>query len=133
MIDTSIWLEYLFNQKQAEEATRMLSTVSTSRFSVTEHSLGSIGVILEASGQLPDCFQFVRETLHESEVERVVLASRELLDVEEPTNECNLDFDDACQYVAATSRELDLVSFDTDFDRTDIERLEPQDVLDPFA
>jgi len=133
LIDTSIWLEYLFNQKRAEEATRMLSTVSASRFSVTEHSLGSIGVILEASGQLPDYFQFVRETLHESEVERVVLASRELLDLEEPMNEYNLDFDDAYQYVAATSRELDLVSFDTDFDRTDIERLEPADVLDRFG
>lgn len=78
--------------------------------------MDSIGVILEASGQLPDCFQFVRGTFHESEVERIVLASQELL--KGPTSKYNLDFDDAYQYVAATSRKLELVGFDTDFDRT---------------
>jgi len=45
-------------------------------------------------------------------------------------NEYRLDFDDAHQYVATTSRDLTLVSFDTDFDRTGIERWEPADVLD---
>jgi len=133
LIDTSIWLEYLLDQERADEAVRMLSTVSPSRFTVTEHSLGSIAVILEASGQLPDYFQFVRETLHESGVERIVLAPREILSMEAPMSKYDLDFDDAYQYVAATSRELKLVSFDTDFDRTDVERLEPADVLDQFG
>jgi predicted nucleic acid-binding protein len=49
-------------------------------------------------------------------VERIVLASQELL--KGPTSKYNLDFDDAYQYVAATSRKLELVGFDTDFDRT---------------
>lgn len=132
LIDTSIWLEYLLDQERADEAVRMLSTVSSSRFSATEHGLGSIGVILEASGQLSGYFEFVRETLYESEVERVVLTPQELLDLKAPMKKYNLDFDDAYQYVAATARDLSLVSFDTDFDRTDIERLEPADVLDQF-
>lgn len=50
--------------------------------------------------------------------------------MEEAMVSFDLDLDDAYPYVAVTSRELQLVSFDTDFDRTDLERLEPQDVLD---
>jgi uncharacterized protein len=37
----------------------------------------------------------------------------------------NLDFDDALQYAAATTRGLTLVSLDADFDRTDIVRFVP--------
>jgi len=32
----------------------------------------------------------------------------------------SLDFDDAYQYVSAQKNELKLVSFDTDFDKTDL-------------
>jgi predicted nucleic acid-binding protein len=95
LIDTSISLEYLLDQERADETVRMLSTVSPSRPSVTEHSLGSIAVILEASGLLPDHFQFVRETLRASAVERTILAPQELLDLKAHVNEYRLDFDDA--------------------------------------
>ncbi|RPI37410.1 MAG: PIN domain-containing protein [Methanoregulaceae archaeon] len=40
-----------------------------------------------------------------------------------------LDFDDAYQYVVAEKFDLALVSFDTDFDRTDRKRLIPADIL----
>jgi uncharacterized protein len=41
----------------------------------------------------------------------------------------NLDFDDSYQYVVARQFGLALVSFDTDFDRTDLERNTPADLL----
>ena len=41
----------------------------------------------------------------------------------------NIDFDDAYQYVIAEKFGLDLVSFDTDFDRTDKKRIIPADIL----
>jgi hypothetical protein len=41
----------------------------------------------------------------------------------------NLDFDDAYQYVAAKRDLLSFVSFDTDFDRSDLTRLTPAQVL----
>ena len=40
-----------------------------------------------------------------------------------------LDIDDAHQYEAARRLDADLVSFDRDFDRTDIQRKEPRDFL----
>lgn len=129
LIDTSIWLEYLLDQERAEEVSRLLTTVPPSRLSVTEHAIGSIGVILKNVDQIPDYFQFVRETLHDAPVERVGLTPSELLDMEKAMVSFTLDLDDAYQYAGVTSRELELVSFDTDFDRTDLERLEPQDIL----
>ena len=41
----------------------------------------------------------------------------------------NLDFDDAYQYAVAAKYELQLISFDTDFDRTERKRKEPIEVL----
>jgi len=40
----------------------------------------------------------------------------------------NLDFDDAYQYSAAKNRDLQLVSFDKDFNDTDINRKEPHEI-----
>jgi len=39
-----------------------------------------------------------------------------------------LDFDDAYQYVVAEKFDLMLVSFDTDFDRTDRNRIIPANI-----
>ena len=41
----------------------------------------------------------------------------------------SLDFDDAYQYVAAEKYGLAIISFDADFDRTDLERKTPEEVL----
>ena len=41
----------------------------------------------------------------------------------------NLDFDDAYQYVAAEEYNLTLVSFDSDFDRTERGRKTPAEIL----
>ncbi len=40
-----------------------------------------------------------------------------------------LDFDDGLHYYYAKKIGLKLISFDKDFDKTDIKRLEPRDVL----
>lgn len=45
--------------------------------------------------------------------------------VERVAEAFGLDFDDAYQYVVAEKFDLMLVSFDTDFDRTDKKRIIP--------
>ncbi|PSQ73556.1 MAG: VapC toxin family PIN domain ribonuclease [Bacteroidetes bacterium QH_9_64_21] len=130
LIDTSIWLEFLLDQERAEEAEAMFKAVPLARFALTEFSLYSIGLGLTRQGE--DFLVFLRRNFLDRSLRRIRLRGGELLRLPEAMNEFRLDFDDAYQYVAATSRELDLVSFDTDFDRTDIERLEPTEVLDEF-
>jgi len=41
----------------------------------------------------------------------------------------SLDFDDAYQYTVADKYDLELLSFDRDFDRTERERKEPSQVI----
>ena len=108
----------------------MFKAVPLARFALTEFSLYSIGLGLTRQGE--DFLVFLRRNFLDRSLRRIRLRGGELLRLPEAMNEFRLDSDDAYQYVAATSRELDLVSFDTDFDRTDIERLEPTKVLDEF-
>jgi predicted nucleic acid-binding protein len=44
----------------------------------------------------------------------------------------NLDFDDAYQYVVAEKYNLTIISFDSDFDRTERGRKTPRKVLEQF-
>jgi len=41
----------------------------------------------------------------------------------------NLDFDDAYQYIQAEKHQLQLISFDKDFDNTKIGRKEPSEIV----
>lgn len=46
--------------------------------------------------------------------------------------DCDLDFDDAFQLLAANHHDLQIVSFDSDFDRTPRGRLTPAAALDQY-
>ena len=50
-------------------------------------------------------------------------------DVIRASKEFNLDFDDAYQYALAKKYNLKIVSFDSDFDKTDLERLLPSQAM----
>lgn len=133
IVDTNIWLERLLDQERADEVARLLNTVPDRDLAISEFSFYSIGHILVAREQLFGFRRFVTDLFVDGHVSTVRLVGEDFFDVLWAIEQYRLDFDDAYQYVAATSRELQLVSFDTDFDRTDIDRWEPADVLDQFG
>lgn len=53
---------------------------------------------------------------------------KDMKKVIEVIKEYNLDFDDAYQYFLAKNYNLILVSFDKDFDKTNIYRKTPEDI-----
>jgi hypothetical protein len=57
------------------------------------------------------------------------LDSEDIVRVEQVAVAFGLDFDDAYQYVIAEKFDLTLVSFDTDFDRTDKKRIIPAGII----
>ncbi len=57
------------------------------------------------------------------------LGSEDIVRVEQVAAAFGLDFDDAYQYVVAEKTDLVLVSFDTDFDRTDKKRIVPAEII----
>jgi uncharacterized protein len=71
----------------------------------------------------------VTDVLEESLVNRVRLEAEELKRIVQLRKQDGLDFDDAYQLTAALRYELVLVSFDGDFDRTELGRKTPAQCL----
>jgi predicted nucleic acid-binding protein len=65
------------------------------------------------------------------EVEKLLRSvQRDVRQLAEAAQQFNLDFDDAYQYALAERYNLTIVSFDSDFDRTERGRKVPKDLLD---
>jgi uncharacterized protein len=93
-----------------------------------DFSLHSIGVLLFRRHR----FDVYNSIIHDLDVAGVRLVSLYAKDMSALANVAirfNLDFDDAYQYETAKRFNLTLVSFDHDFDRTDLKRVTPEEVL----
>jgi len=53
----------------------------------------------------------------------------DLMELDMTAQQYNLDFDDAYQYIQAEKHQLQLISFDKDFDNTKIGRKEPSEIV----
>lgn len=133
LIDSNIWLERLLQQNRGEEVRRLLDTLYDDEIAISEFSLYSVGLIAIQNNQASVYRRFLSDLLIDGNVERICLTPSQLVQVMEAMSQFGLDFDDGYQYVGSTSHGLQLVSFDDDFDDTDIERLTPQDVIEEQA
>lgn len=125
LLDTNIILELLLDQEKANEAEAFLRRAPTDRLFLSDFSVHSLGVIL-LRRDLEDVFlQVVLNDLIASGVSVISLPTGELPLVVRAAKQFKLDFDDAYQYTAAAKHDLQIVSFDRDFDRTDRGRTTP--------
>lgn len=129
LVDTSVWLERLLEQERFNEVRRFLNSTETSQIFLTDFSFHSIGLILTRLNKSTLLLNFVQDTLLEGAVSLVHLAPEDTQAIVAAMQQFRLDFDDAYQYVAAGKHSLALVSFDSDFDRTERGRKTPQAVL----
>ena len=73
--------------------------------------------------------KFLGDVLTENDVRIIRLTPSDLAEVPTVVRRFHVDFDDAYQYVAAGRFNATLVSFDSDFDKTDLKRLAPSQVV----
>ena len=125
LVDTNIWLERLLDQDRSDDVGRFLDKIPSDRLRVTDFAVHSIGLILARLGRSDDFRMFVQDVLIDGSVGLINLAPNELLQLAFVVGLYSLDFDDAYQYVAAKQNGLELVSFDADFDQTDLDRMTP--------
>jgi len=92
---------------------------------ITDFSFHSLGIILFRVGKHDLLIKFAEQLKDKI----VRLDSGDFRHVVEVAQRFGLNFDDAYQYVAAEKHDLVIVSFDPDFDRTDIGRLTPDQAL----
>jgi predicted nucleic acid-binding protein len=124
LLDTCIWLELLLNQEKAESVRKFLEETETSKLFLSDFALHSIGIVTLRL-EKPELYKkFIADLVVEAGVNIISLKAEEMYDVLEAASNFKLDFDDAYQYVSARNSNLELLSFDTDFERTDIKRKE---------
>lgn len=125
LIDTNIFLEIILEQEKADEAKALLAKAADHDLFVSDYSLHSIGLLLFRRKQY-DVFQtFLRDIAINAGVTMVSLSPDDMEATVDVAAKYDLDFDDSYQYMAAQKYNLTLVSFDSDFDRTERGRRTP--------
>jgi predicted nucleic acid-binding protein len=85
---------------------------------VSDFAVHSIGLLLFRR-ELPETFrEFLFDVIEASGIAVVGLTAQELKDLPAVASTHGLDFDDAYQFSLAEKYDLEIVSFDKDFDRT---------------
>ena len=127
LIDANVILEVLYKRERWEESLRFLNAVKRGSVSayVLHFALHGISAIL---GRPALVSKFLAEVLSWRGLSVVDLSVDEELAAAEIAERVGLDFDDGLHYYFAKKARVPIVSFDRDFDRTDIRRLEPAQV-----
>jgi predicted nucleic acid-binding protein len=125
LIDTNIWLEILLRQAKVDEAKLFLARTNHENLLVTNFSVDSIGVILFKRQMQQRYINFLKDIFIEGSVQIIELGINELQNVARVAQKFKLDFDDAYQYAVAEKYNLTIVSFDHDFDQTQLGRKTP--------
>jgi hypothetical protein len=122
-------LELLLEQQKAEEVKTLLQNKNNRELAITEFSLYSIGIILCKFGKVPVFEDFLTDVIIDSSIIKICLKSDELKSLADSMKKFSLDFDDSYQYVAAKKYNCTLISFDSDFDKTDLTRETPATLI----
>ena len=128
LADTNIFLEVLLEQDKADDVQSFLQNIDLSTIYITDLSLHSIGIILYRLKNFAIFNSFLEDIIVDG-AGILSLPPEDLKKLDLTAQKFNLDFDDAYQYAVATKYELQLISFDKDFDQTDIRRKEPIEVV----
>jgi len=129
LLDTNIILELILEQTKAEEVRALLEKADQNDFFISDFSLHSIGLLLFRRKLHHIFSEFLTDMLIRAGVIVMTLSSEEMESVINAALRFNLDFDDAYQYVSAEKYDLTILSFDSDFDRTEHGRKTPSEVL----
>lgn len=129
LFDTNIFLEVILDQERSEESRGLLSKVEEHEFFLSDYSLHSIGLLLFRRGQHEVFRKFLNDMILEAGVTVIGLSVREIEGVIQVALKFGLDFDDAYQYAVADYYGLTIVSFDSDFSRTEKGCKTPKDLL----
>lgn len=123
LLDTNIFLELIFNQRQALIVRVLLNSISHKLF-ISDFSLHSVGVQVIRRRGAQRWRRFLEDLILPGHVTVLSLSGAQLLSVGDAAQRFGLDFDDAYQYVTAEENN----SFDRDFDKTTGGRQTPQEI-----
>ena len=109
LVDTNVWLERLLDQARSAEVGAFLDRIPSNQLFITDFAFHSIGVVLNRLNRLEALARFVQDIFVDGDVTIV-----------------HLEPEDTDRVMGKYS--LTLVSFDTDFDQTDLQRKTPVEI-----
>lgn len=128
LIDTNIFLEVMLARYKRTACKTFLESVKAGREKaiVTDFTIYSIMIILEAHGKLRELDRFLRSLSAYKGLTIYAASLDDKLEAVELAGDKEFDIDDAVQYVSARSANAKaIVSLDKDFDGHDIPRSDP--------
>ncbi len=132
LVDSNIFLEFLLEQQNSDESKAFLKTALEKNVPLvcSLFSIHGIEAILAAKQKL-EPLKFFLEDLERSKnilvYSTTIEEEKEIVSI---SQEIRLDFDDALQYfVAKQMRCQAIVSFDAHFDKTDLKRKTPSEIV----
>lgn len=96
---------------------------------ITDFSLHSIGVLPFSEHQYDRFTRFMADVPGEGDIQILSLNQDEVAGLQTIARKYQIDFDDTYQYAVASKFQVSLISFDRDFDKTDITRVTPEEIL----
>ncbi len=130
LFDTNLWLERLLDQEKSEIVFHLLNKIPLEYVFISDFALHSIGVILTRLDKIDILEKFVNDIFHIGLIEQLNLEPIDFQNIIENINRFNLDFDDAYQITVAKKYNLILVTFDTDFNKQQIHKMSPDELLE---
>ncbi|GBC69033.1 hypothetical protein HRbin01_00724 [archaeon HR01] len=124
LIDANVILEVLYKREKWQQAAGFLERVKRGEAAayVLHFTLHGISAIL---GKPELVSKLIIEISSWRGLGIITTSLDEELAAAEKATYIGLDFDDGLQYYAAKKRGLTIISYDSDFDNTDIKRIEP--------
>ena len=131
VIDANIFLELLLEQERANECGALLNLLEEGKIhgAVTAFSLYGTEIILESRNSRHKIIRFLDLCAQSEAIEILYTNPNEEQEIFRIAEKIGLDIDDAHQYWAAKKLNARFVSFDKDFDQTDLKRYEPDEIL----
>ena len=129
LLDTNTFLELLLDQKRATECEELLQRISRGKTesAVTHFTVHAVETVI---GDAKSLTAFLGNLEHSSGLSIYDMNVSDELTAALIMEKIGLDFDHTLQYYVAKKLGVDaLVSFDKHFDKVDIRRLEPRDLL----
>ena len=125
LLDSNIFLELLLDQEQADKVEEFLRGKPSEKLHISEFSVYSVGIVLFRRKQFETFVRFLDDLIVIGGVRLLGLSVQDLADLAAVARRFNLDFDDDYQYLVAEKYGLEIISFDSDFDRTEKGRKTP--------
>jgi predicted nucleic acid-binding protein len=131
LIDSNIFLEILLKQENKENCKEVLGNIAegemhavVSKFTVH----GIEGMLTEELDALDKFMTNITSLVNLEISDTTVEEEKQILEI---AKKSKMDFDDALQYSVAKRENIGkIISYDTDFDNTDLKRVEPGELVE---